>query len=485
MKNKLYIGILSVLGLCSSCGDFFEASSQDEIIPTTVEDMRSVCYAEAYPYLISIDGYLNLLTDEIQCNGLQNENYSSLHENGTPVFTFNPMMFDGSEVFTEDENSWKTYYEQIMGCNVIIDQTPEVKGSEQDKNALIGQALLLRGFYYLKLAMIYCQPYNAPGVDPETAMGVPLMLTMEMTDDFPSRSSLVALYDRIEADLLEAARLLQENYEQENVYRVGHVTAYVLLSRLYLYKGGEEDLDKAIEYAGMAIEEGPRLTHLSSLLTDMGIAGEYSIFDSDASTEVVWCYGGNSFKSSYYFSTAYYSEIAPWTVSNTLLAMYDVDNDLRYSVYFRSISGNGMLGSKIGYNSTYGGDHGVRMAEAYLNRAEASIRKGGNENLTQALQDLNDLRETRWASGTYVDEPMMGSDELLAFCLEERQRELCLEEGFRWFDIKRLGLSVTHNYIDTEGNERECVLESNSPLYALPIPYDAINRNYNLRQNPR
>ena len=484
MKNRLYIGILLALGLCSSCGDFFEASSQDEIIPTTVEDMRSVCYAEAYPYLISTDCYLNLLTDEIQCNGLQADNYATALENGTPVFTFNPMMFDGTEVFPDDVNSWKTYYENIMGCNVIIDHTPEVKGSEQDKNALIGQALLLRGFYYLKLAMIYCQPYNAPGVDPETAMGVPLMLTMEMTDDFPARSSLAALYSQIETDLLEAARLLKENYEQENVYRVDHVTAYILLSRLYLYRGGENDLDKAIEYAGLAIEEGPRLTRFTSFYNTEGQLNGFSIYDDGYSSEIVWCYGGNSSKSSYYFPGSY-GETFPWTVSNSLLGKYDTQNDLRYAVYFIDNLGGGMRWNKIGYNSSYGGDHGVRMAEAYLNRAEAAIRKGGDENLTQALRDLNDLRETRWASGTYVDEPMMGAEDLLAFCLEERQRELCLEEGFRWFDIKRLGLSVTHNYIDAEGVERECVLESNSPLYALPIPYDAINRNYNLRQNPR
>ncbi len=43
-------------------------------------------------------------------------------------------------------------------------------------------------------------------------------------------------------------------------------------------------------------------------------------------------------------------------------------------------------------------------------------------------------------------------------------------------------LSVTHRYIDSEGTEQEYVLESNSLLYALPIPYDAMERNYKLKQ---
>ena len=103
----------------------------------------------------------------------------------------------------------------------------------------------------------------------------------------------------------------------------------------------------------------------------------------------------------------------------------------------------------------------------------------------QALNDLNTLRETRYVAGTYVDEEITNAQDLLDFCVNERRLELCMEEGFRWFDIKRFGLSVMNRYIDSEGTEREYVLESNSLLYALPIPYDAMERNYKLKQNPR
>lgn len=95
MKNNLYVWLWGILFICSSCHDFFKESSQDEIKPSTVEDLRSVMYKEAYPYQFASDSYLMLLTDEIQCNGSLNEMYATKHENGTPVFTFNPMMFDG------------------------------------------------------------------------------------------------------------------------------------------------------------------------------------------------------------------------------------------------------------------------------------------------------------------------------------------------------------------------------------------------------
>ena len=484
MRKNLYIWLWVILFISSSCHDFFKESSQDLIKPSSVEDLRSVMYKEAYPYQFASDNYLMFLTDEIQCNGLLRNEYATQHGNATPVFTFNPMMFDGGEVFpTNDVNSWKIYYEKIKGCNVIIDYVSEVSGTEQEKNALLGQAMLLRGYYHLKLAMIYCQAYRASGVDPENALGIPLMLTMDLTDEYPERPSLKASYAQIEKDLLEAASLLKENYTPESVYRVGDIAAYVLLSRFYLFRGEAEDLDKAIQYAGKAIEEGPMLSRLSVFS-----GTDKSVFDSDQSTEVVWNYGTNSFKNTTYFFTSAYSETVPWSISTELLNQYG-SNDLRRSVYFVRTFGSGEYGGKIGRNSSYGGDHGIRMAEAYLNRAEALARrfmaKGDGNDRVQALHDLNTLRETRYVDGTYVEEEIADAQDLLDFCLQERRLELCIEEGFRWFDIKRLGLSVTHKYIDSEGVEQEYVLESNSLLYALPISYDAIERNYKLKQNPR
>lgn len=148
-----------------------------------------------------------------------------------------------------------------------------------------------------------------------------------------------------------------------------------------------------------------------------------------------------------------------------------------------------MFTRKVGNQHRNYGAQGIRIAEVYLNRAEAKIRlalNGGNQNyLAEALSDLNTLRKTRFREGKYQNTNITDGKELLDFCLQERRREMALEEGLRWFDIKRLGLAVEHTYIDTEGNSKLCKLEANSKLYALPIPYKAIERNHNLVQNPR
>ena len=50
----------------------------------------------------------------------------------------------------------------------------KVSGTEKEKNALKGQVRFLRAYYYLKLVLIYGQPYNGKNANPDTALGVPL-----------------------------------------------------------------------------------------------------------------------------------------------------------------------------------------------------------------------------------------------------------------------------------------------------------------------
>ncbi|WP_170154566.1 RagB/SusD family nutrient uptake outer membrane protein [Mangrovibacterium diazotrophicum] len=490
LKPTIYtLGLLSMVFL-TSCSSFLEETSQDELIPSSLEDLQSTMYAEAYPYNFSSDMFLNLLTDELVCQGLNNDYYVTQYSNGTAMFQFDKAMFDGDYAIPSDANSWKNYYEKIMGCNVVLDYLPFVSGSESEKNAVKGQAQFLRGFYYLRLAMIYCQLYNAEGVNPEQALGVPLVLTMDVTDDFPVRASLKDTYAQIESDLTESIALLRDNYDAPSAHRVSYLAAEAMLSRMYLYMGRDEDWQKVVDYSTDVLAEKPTLTYLSSFSAAFHNKG---IYDLDVSEEPIWVYGVATTANNDYLPTQLqWGSVPPYTVSSELSTLYDA-NDLRLSSYFYSVNYNGvdynLRPNKIGmYQSNYG-DWGIRNAEVYLNRAEAYARLykagGSSDNLANALADLNYLRQTRYATGTYEDVDMNDADALLAFCLEERRRELCLENSLRWFDIKRLSLSVTHTYMDAAGVSSDYTLDSGDPLYALPIPYDAINRNYKLEQNPR
>jgi len=131
------------------------------------------------------------------------------------------------------------------------------------------------------------------------------------------------------------------------------------------------------------------------------------------------------------------------------------------------------------------------LAEVYLNRAEAYTKRfmsnGSGADRDQALSDLNLLRASRFDTRSVAYTPVVLTDaaSLFKFCQDERRRELCLEEGHRWEDIKRWGLAVQHTFTAVDGSITQSTLQSGSLLYALPIPYQAFQNNPSLVQNPR
>lgn len=491
--NKIILGLSILVLSLSSCSDFLKEVSQDEIKPSNVDDLRALMNSDAYPYGISTDYYLEILSDNTVCNGLQNTSYTGYYQNGAAIFCWNKEMFDGDEAFPADADSWLTYYGKIKGCNVVKDYLGKVGGSESDKNALLGQVLFLRAFYYLRLVMIYGQPYSGKNIDPTKSLGVPLILKMDVSDQYPTRNTLKEVYDQIESDLLQSADLLEKYYTSSSVFRVGATSAYALLSRFYLYRGLDTDMDKVIAYSTKAINQGPALTNLSSFKSNFGSKG---IYDTSVSSETLWIFGSPTYtKGTYFSNVSTGGNIMPYTVSNDLMNMYDQVNDLRYASYYykQKDSKTGLnyslTSGKIGMAQNSYGDHGIRVAEVYLNQAEALARQfqatGDDSKRVAALNDLNILRASRYAQGTYKDISFTDAAALLQFCYDERRRELCFEDGFRWFDMKRLGLSAKHTYIDTSGSPTEFTLNSWDLLYALPIPQTAIDKNYKLEQNPR
>lgn len=478
MKHYLYTSILTTLVLLSSCGDFFEESSQDELKPTTVEDLASVLYTEAYPKkVLPNDAYLALLTDEVECWRLTDETMIKCLDEGRAMFCFSASMFDGIESFIDEQNSWKRYYELIKGCNVILDYADDMKGKDEDRNVMKGQARALRAYYYQKLVSIYCQAYA--GGNPDQLLGVPLITSSHVSDQYPTRATLRETCNFIEDEFLKAVEELK-NFKPTTKYRITATAVYGLLSRHYLFT---EEWDKLISAANQAISNGPMLTNFDQLRTR-----SMNIYDVSASSEVVWNYEGGFYKSQFFQGRSLTSGIThPYNIASEVIALYE-RNDRRCDpsqydyTYISSSSTLCRYASKNSYNNSYDGEHGVRMGEIYLNRAEAYARTG---NVTSALADLNALRESRYRTGTYTPLEANNADEALQQIIEERRRELVWEDGFRWIDIKRLGLSVSHVFIDASGNETTYTLPANSPLYALPIPQDAISKNKNLVQNPR
>lgn len=121
----------------------------------------------------------------------------------------------------------------------------------------------------------------------------------------------------------------------------------------------------------------------------------------------------------------------------------------------------------------------LRLAEMYLNRAEAYAKQG---NSASALADVNIIR-TRAGIPTYSSVPT--GQTILDVVLQERRIEMAFE-AHRKYDVFRNKLTLDRNYPGTH-------LNGNNPFYTVPytsnriieyIPEQQIQIQPNLIQNP-
>jgi hypothetical protein len=142
-------------------------------------------------------------------------------------------------------------------------------------------------------------------------------------------------------------------------------------------------------------------------------------------------------------------------------------------------------GNKSGWkhSSIFRDEYAARSAETYLLRAEAYLRKGDN---TNAAADINALRNR--ANAAYK---VTGSDVTIELILDERVRELYLEE-WRWNTLLRMSTPTdnvahkqinAHAYMIVDWNKASSL---SAGWTLLPFPQKVIDANLDakIEQNP-
>lgn len=131
--------------------------------------------------------------------------------------------------------------------------------------------------------------------------------------------------------------------------------------------------------------------------------------------------------------------------------------DARASFFYND--GGSVYSSK--FQNQYANVKVLRLAEMYLNRAEANLRLG----TVTGDAPLNDVNKIRTRAGLTALASVS-----LAQVLTERRHELAFEGGFFLHDAKRTMQNVG-------------ALEWNSPKLVFPVPQREIIANPNLKQN--
>jgi hypothetical protein len=145
---------------------------------------------------------------------------------------------------------------------------------------------------------------------------------------------------------------------------------------------------------------------------------------------------------------------------------------------WKNVDSNGNQGSDSAGNFVDTDIPLIRLAEIYLNYAEATLRGGGGDTNT-AVSLINQIRERGFggSSGT-----ISSGDLTLDFILDERSRELYWE-GLRRTDLIRYNRFTSSSYLwPFKGNESTGVgVDEFRNLFPLPANVIAINSN--LTQN--
>ena len=459
MKRTIfYIVIISAL-ITTSCDKKLDVLPQNSITPDqikTPEDVKAVL-AGAYklyqgPAAFGEQFTLipDLLASENQVDWVgtfteyrQFQNKEQLRDNGIAT------------------GIWENTYAIILDANTVLDKISLIT-DEDEKTTITGEAEFMRGVAYFELVNLYAQPYSAGNVT--SNLGVPLVLSpvyeYDSTKDKPSRATVDDIYKQVLSDLTDAAAKLPEDNGTD---RANKYAAEAFLARVYMNMA---DYENAATMANDIISSG--IYSLASPYDKAFNIDGYSPEDIFAIAQTNQSNAGTSNNG----LTTFYSPQAPDGVGRGdaqvdpgYSSVFDDPNDTRGGFFTYGVSIGGSEGDYTNkWLQAYKYIPVVRLAEMYLTRGEANLRKGGTPigGATPA-EDINNIVRKR--SNASPLSGVTGTD-----FVDERFRELAFE-GDRLWTLKRLKL-------DVDGRP------FNDDKLVLPIPQRETDVNSNLTQNP-
>lgn len=405
--------------------------------------------------------------------------------------------------------------------------------SEEDEAKLAAaeaEAYLVRAYNHFVLVNVFAMPY---GANSETDLGVPYVTEPE-TEVLVhyQRNTVKEVYDRIEEDLLKGLAGVVDTYYDVPKYHFNSKAANAFAARFYLFK---RQYDKVIQYADAVLGAGTAtvptmmrdywatnysnadanmqayvsaesqsnlmlVATYSSFWRTIGTGTRYGV-NRDAATETLYGWGPTWSNTGYILHPCYIGKLY-------------INGTQEYGVYFLK------LGEFFEYTDKVAGIGYVHMVrteftaeETLLCRAEAKIYTGDISGAVADLKVWDDSRKNLPAKYTFEDltdelirsyydenthqtpaneyDPRPGvfkklhideicpsdkysltADKLpYIYCLLHFRRIETIFDGYRWFDIKRYGIEITHKI----GRTRVETLTMEDPRRALQIPAEVIS----------
>lgn len=493
MKTTKYTGLLALLLLATVSCDM-------DVVPSdgvTKEELANVPNGLEY----ATNGNYTMLKDILEYNDQEDtRNTYVRHFNQLAEYPGDNVTLSGStsdnlyyaatmQHFPAMLNTtyfWYIGYKIINGANQAIEAAGE--GTDAQTDQLLGENYFLRGMVQFDLLRFFAKPYTH-GVD---GLGI-IIRTSSAEPDEEARATIGESYAQVVEDLEKAATLMTG----ENGRGIEYATqeaAWALLSRVYLYM---ENNAKAIEYATKVIESPKFSLELKENYAN-------SFWNTQNSNESIFIIKhqlqddkGTAAIGSMYLTDrglgwgeVYVSETLhdlltqhPEDVRNDLIKP-DLDTD---GVTVKTRNGiPKYFISKFSYQDDYvtlSSPHVLRLAEMYLNRAEAYVKSGMED---EAIDDINVIRARAGISGDdlYALDDLQGAPTVLDAVLQERRMELAYE-GHRCFDVYRNKKVMDRSFpgVHLTDGETTLLINWDNPRIIYYIPNDEIFANNACEQN--
>ncbi|MFV0565505.1 MAG: RagB/SusD family nutrient uptake outer membrane protein [Flavobacteriaceae bacterium] len=496
-KQILYTTL--VLTAFMGCSDFLEEEPDNRLQIDSVDKAAELLvYASneaSYAFLEQMTDNVAYIAENVHLSGLDNELFN--WEESIKDYEDTPTYF------------WNKGYLAIAQTNAVLSTIDGIDGDETEKNHVKGEALLFRAYNHFMLVNVFAKQYDS--LTAVSDQGIPYMEKMEthLITEYQN-NTVQEVYDFIERDMLKGLSLIDDSYiTSGKKYHFTKKAALAFASRFYLWTGNNE---KCIAYSSDVLGNTPEnyIKDYSVILNAGGSSASGIAFidtDDDSNLMVARRETGYSLRYSYKdrlnINTLYdifnvrefYQVFGTYVDVRPQIAYYGNGDytSLRLAKnyeYFKRKS----LSSNIG--DPYRIDVLFRGEEVLLNRAEAYSNLGMTE---EGVADLELLMENRyteavlanfnaWASSYEFIEGVAGLDRagvLADLIIKERQREFT-EEGMRWFDIKRYGISVSraNGNILTADDSRKIIAIPQIAAQSLGIDMENNTDSNNVKFEP-
>ena len=491
-KIKNILMSLFVVSMFSSCEDATDIVQEGElgndVTFETVADLDQYLVGAVYNNVSNSAeiGFTAVFTDEVGIGPNNGGQEIDLHR-----FNLNAATDYPSTIWLQHYtliNRANRLLEAAEGVTPVVDEENDIDETEQYNN-ILAQTRALRAYAYIQLLS-----YFSTDMADDSALGVMLFDFVPAIDQKFPRVENSEVYALVESDLLFASSNIINQTPGANYKFVSKSMIDAMYARMYLYR---KNYPLARQYAQSVVTNSGVTLSVPATYAQMwaDLAQGEIIFAASRPNSNTW---GN-IASTFYFNTTDATGGAFLDMGRNLFNLFPA-NDVRNTVFVDNtrivnpdyLTDADFITSDVLPINKYPGKGNTplrndlklfRLSEMYFILAECAVNDG---QLPVAAGYIKNIRDRRFTSAqplpTYANATAAWADILL-----ERRKELCFE-GFRYLDIKRLGIlanqSIDRNITDDVIKTLPTTISNTDYRFTLPIPQDEITGNGSIQQNP-